>query len=203
MKEASYTKWFGTWLSTEDETRDQVYEDDLIEDLGAIISDSSIVNKLVNELRHLYRYWEICDEDNDVFLTLLKDKILSYKDYYLEMLTTYQTQINFLDGRKTTISSYGSSNASNTGSSTSSTTNQDYLLPNKTINSGKGNLSQQNENSNMSGSTNTGNSSYADTKTVTGDVDVVEAKQKMLKLIRNLYYEWAKKCEDCFMGIFY
>lgn len=203
MNDAEITKYFKTWYTSPiSSTTTSTWLQSLLGDLTDIVG-SDVASKLVSMLRAQYDYWEICDNDNLIFFNLLVNKIISYKDYYLELLTAYATQINFLDGRKTIISREGTGDGTNHGESTGSSTNQDYLLPNKNINEGLGNLSQQNVNNNSGESDGTSHSEYEDTETRTGDVDVVDAKKRYLDLIRNIYYEWAKKCEDCFIGLFY
>lgn len=202
MLEALYSKFYKDWLEEDSDTYQQTYELSLFD----ILDDNNVTEtnarKLIEMLKLKYSYWEICEDDNDTFLILLTNKILAYRDYYQEIIDAYNTQINFLDGKKTVVTREDDSNGSGSSSGSNSSTGKGYELPNKTINDGLGNLS----NANTSTGENENESSYEDhsegTLTTIGDVDVVDAKRRYLDLIRNIYAEWASKCEDCFLGIF-
>lgn len=202
MNDALYTKYFKDWYSsTVTEQSSTTWLQNLLSDLADITS-SEIAPKLVQMLRAKYDYHEICDEDSQIFFNLLINKIITYKDYYMELLAAYNTQINFLDGKKTVVTREDDSNGSGSSSGSNSSTGKGYELPNKTINDGLGNLS----NANTSTGENENESSYEDhsegTLTTIGDVDVVDAKRRYLDLIRNLYSEWADKVYDCFIGLY-
>ena len=202
MKEASFTKYFKTWyLSPISSTSTSTWLQNLISDLNDILG-SEVSSKLVSMLRAKYDYHEICDEDDAIFFQLLVNKIITYKDYYLELLEAYATEIDFLDGRKSTVSRSGSGSGSSESSNEGSTTSKDYLLPNKDINGGKGNLSQQNEGSSDNSGSSSSSNEYEESVTMVGDVDVVDAKRRYLNLIRNIYSEWADKLYDCFIGLY-
>ena len=202
MLDALYTMYFKDWLNAEFEEEQQTYASSLYDYLTDEITSHETVTNLIDQLKWQYSFWEICEEDAEVFLTILVNKILSYKDYYLEMLQAYAVEIDFLDGNKTVITREGTGSRNESGESSSDVVDKDYLLPNKSINSGKGNLSQQREGTSGSTSSNDMSNEFEETITTLGAVNVVEAKRKYLDLIRNLYYEWAKRCEDCFLGIY-
>lgn len=203
MSEALYTSTFIDFLDAE-VTPNVTYELRLEQTICYANTrvTASIAQQLIKMLKWKYSYWEICEEVFSTFLLILRNKILAYSDYYVELLNAYNTQIDFLDGKKTLTTRGGSTNTTGSATNTNEGTNKRYELPNKTINEGRGNLSNETDTNNEDTSSTEVEELYDETITTKGDVDVVDAKRRYLDLIRNLYSEWAEKCEPCFLGIF-
>lgn len=163
--------------------------------------------------------WEISGETLQEQRLFMQQKFIEYRDYYGEMLDAYEEQIEWLDG-VITSEKYEEDNG-NTREFTAGVvikttdtpgavhTTEDYDLPRS--------ASTENRPSSKSVSTPSGNDIRTVGPDTTSDKDVtedtgskdydrtvksgnpIEQKQKMLKLIRNLYSEFAERFRPCFI----
>ena len=200
--EALYTKLYTEWLQTEPigSTSYAFILDNELKNVYNIPTD--IADKIITMLEDLYWNHEIAYEDDDDFLNSLLHKLNSYKDYYLELITAYQVQINMLDGNKTVITRQGSSSGTSSSENEGSSRNEDYNLPNKTINEGLGNLSSANKGTNANSGSSEESGEYEESITTIGAANVIDLKKKYLDIIHNYIYDWCEHCKVCFLGIY-
>lgn len=127
---------------------------------------------------------ETIEESKTYIDNLFKKKV----DYYNELLDAYETQINMLDGRLETISTTSNRDISDT------TSNENIDLPNKVTSQEyitdkqKGNREHQDN--------------YTNTINIKGRENVIELKRQYMKLLRNVYEEFAKEFEVCFITLY-
>jgi hypothetical protein len=164
-------------------------------------------------LKSRYYNYEIAGETMGEFQEMLEMRFNQVKDYYIEMLEAYETKINMLDGRKTTrevidtreVNGWSYNNNTQKGSSSSDSTYID--LPrsssteerptNKTANTNNDNSNASNDSKYNTKDTNTR------TATITGVDSQVELKEKYLKIIKNIWLEFADELKPCFLQLYY
>ena len=137
-------------------------------------------NKFIEVFRAKWDLYDIGGETIELFKSFIDNRFKLKKEYYQQLLNEYETEFNYLDGRKTTTAYYESVNTDNTN----------YDLPRKT---GAEGTATTKENVN-------GTHNY--TRTLTGDVDVLDLKSRYLKYIRNIYEDFAEDFKDCFSLIY-
>lgn len=164
-------------------------------------------------LKSRYYNYEIAGETMGEFQEMLEMRFNQVKDYYIELLEGYETKINMLDGRKTTREYTetrdinGSSNNSNVQKSSSTSNNVYTDLPrsssteerptNKTAITNSDDNSINNDNQYSTKDT------TSRTATITGVDSQVELKEKYLKIIRNIWLEFADELKPCFLQLYY
>lgn len=194
--------------------------DDTIPELLTFGDD--IKDKAIREMvMDMYWNWEIAGETIGEFKGMLKHSFNSVRDYYNEMIDAYQTKINMLDGKKTTITvkvndtttesghNEGSSSGTNDRDTSSSTSKYDLPRSSTTENrpSGKTEDTAKDERSSSSSASNDYNSSKAATKDKNieklGSESVIKLKQEYMSIIRNIYKECANSLGKCFLDLFW
>ena len=209
MSSSVYTMQLQEALSVDPSLMDGVGWNDNENDRDSILKQM-IIDKFWN--------WEIAGE------TLGEEKLfLTHKfgEYYKEMLDAYEAEIEWLDGQ-ITVEEYDEENG-NTREFTAGVvikttdtpgavhTTEDYDLPRS--------ATTENRPSSKSVSTPSGNDTRVVGPDATSDKDVtedtgskgfdrtvksgnpIEQKEKMLKMIRNLYSEFADRFKVCFLDL--
>lgn len=155
-----------------------------------------------------YRYYEICDKDESIFLQCVNDVYDEHKKYYLELLENYNKEYDYATGNKRIVSRDDSAVASHNKdvSGKSESTSKEYDLPNKTVdpNDEFGYLTGADKNENENQVSDVGSStsdSHSDVTTIYAD-EFLDLKRKYLAQIRNVYSEFADKFKDCFLHIY-
>lgn len=170
--------------------------------------------------------YEIGGETIPQFKSFLEHRFNLVKDYYIEKLNAYETQINMLDGAKvvTTTNVVEENTTNTTGSSETTTdneahdhitsTNNTYDLPRKQVNEGDGYLTSKTTddrqddsdyNTKVVGTTQndgTAHNTSTGTTTTTGGINVIQLKKDYLDLLRNVYEEFANEFKTCFCLIY-
>lgn len=164
--------------------------------------------------------YEIGLETIGLFKLTLEQRFNRYKNYYEELLDTYETNINFLDGIKSTrtISETNLKDDTDVASSTRALTRDETktlgesttTLPRvQTANSipsskvdGTTEISDTTNDSVNYNNTKTINEERTLTETKTGDENVIKLKVEYMNQIRNLYEEFSKEFKSCFIQIF-
>ena len=181
---------------------------------------SEQTKKLLDMLYSKYAIYEISGETIQEFKLYLENKFNQYKDYYLEMISAYETQVEWLDGLITqdTYDLHDTSDEKytpgvimrTTDSPGVTMTDEHYDLPRS---SSSENRPSSRDVSTPSGSTTrtvepvgtNNNDTYKKVDkggTVTRThADQVEQRDKYLKSIRNLYSEFADKFKPCFLDM--
>ena len=170
----------------------------LLDELQFTNEDDTI--KFIKMLKNKWFIYEIGGETIEEFKTYLTTTFNEYIEYYEEMLNAYKTEINMLDGIKTSIA-YDETKQQDTSLDNSGTSeDKTFGLPNKTTSTDylteRGTIN------------NTARETFSDTTTKnhsiqrTGGVNVIELKREYMNLIRNLYSEFADKFQKCFITLY-
>lgn len=157
----------------------------------AIVQEPTLLDEFVletteqtNMFKEIFRAkWDLYDiggETIEIFKAFIDNRFALKKEYYQQLLNEYYDDFNYLDGRKT-ITSY---------SETVNTDNTNYDLPRKTGATGTATTKE-----NVNGT-------HTYTRTLTGDVDMLDLKARYLKYIRNVYEDFANEFKDCFSLIY-
>lgn len=155
-----------------------------------------------------YRFYEICDIDEEVFLRCVQDVYDEYINYYTELFVNYKKTYDYSVGNKRTMVRHDESHSEREGTTntTGGSTKRDYDLPNKTVDSTSENgyltgksVGDMTETVGDEGSK---DSTYDSTITNTYDNEFLDLKKKYLAQIRNLYEEFAERFSDCFLHLF-
>lgn len=163
---------------------------------------------LIDMFYSMYRYYEICDIDETVFLQCITDVYKEYHDYYLELKTNYDKEYDYSTGNKRIVQRQDSSSSESSRSAegTSNNTNREYDLPNKVVdpNTEDGYLTGK--------TTDNGGNTLDESKTASAELDssvttifadeFLDLKRKYLNQIRNVYKEFVDKFKVCFLHIY-
>lgn len=155
-----------------------------------------------------YRYYEICDDSEEVFKQCVFDVFHEYYDYYTQVLTAYKNDISFEDILSRTTTRTDTSSTSENGSVETEGANvhREYDLPNKVVSqqSEDGYLTSKDTDSASSSSSNESSreNEYSSDITNTDNREFVRLKQEYLKHIRDIYEEFTNKFEECFLHIY-
>lgn len=196
LTEAKYTK-----LYKDIDAETKLAVDTLLDSFG----EDEWLSKLVEAK---FRYYEICDEDEDVFFQVMSDTFYLHVQYYTELLENYQKEYDYATGNKRIVSrdDNGSATHAKNVSGTSNTRTDNYSLPNRVIdpNDEKGYITDAEITKNSNDVNDTGASSsetHSDITTIYAD-EFLDLKRKYLSQIRNVYSEFADKFKDCFLHIY-
>lgn len=191
---------------------------DVLENI--VMDTTEHTSKLRDMLAAKWSIYEISGETIPEFKLFLECKFNQYKDYYVEMLGAYETEINWINGliTSTNLSEAGTDNKDYTPGAVYETetspgvsiTDENYDLP----------RSASSENRPSSKTVSTPSGSDVRTVTPTGGTDntlstvsrnvitsmtradQIEQRDKYLKSIRSLYAEFADKFKPCFLDIY-
>ncbi len=159
--------------------RDAIKEEpDLLENL--VLKTQEQTNKFIKVFRAKWDLYEIGGETIELFKAFITNRFNLKIDYYQQMIDEYEKEFDYLDGRKT-VTEYHE---------TADTNSTDYDLPRSNGSAGKA-TTKTNVNGNLGW-----------TRTLKGDEDVLELKERYLKFIRNLYENFAEEFKDCFALIY-
>lgn len=176
------------------------------------MSTTSRTNELISRLTAMYNNRQIGSDSIDTFKLWITDKFNEIKVYYENKLNIYERELNGDDGRKISRikSEANHSRIDNTSSlSHQENVNEDttnYDLP-RTTNpvakpTTKTNVSGNTNGTNNNTSASEGNGTNNSNETITGDVNVIEQREKWLKFIRDLYLDMCKEFKDCFALVY-
>lgn len=141
-------------------------------------------NKFRQMFIAIWGVYEIGGETIPQFKDFVKLRFDEYKDYYIEKINAYETQINMLDGMKETYSE----TITNDGTNNSAIID----LPNK-----------QTTKEYISNKQNTKiDNTETRTYSRTGGINVIKLKEDYLKLLQNIFKEFVDKFDTCFIQIF-
>lgn len=146
----------------------------------APIWDTTHVTKLEEEIYSKFYMYEVFVDDVSCMHNAIINIFKSYAQYYNDLLTAYETQIDALEGKKVSI----------TYTPRSKYESKTYDLP----------RSESTIDRPSSKATN-GGIDGTDT-TVTTDVNALEQKKRYIGLARNVYDEFASKFVSCFIEMF-
>ena len=180
---------------------------------GLTLDTEAHTDKLKSMITDRYWNWEIGGETLGEFKSMLLHRFHTIRDYYIELISAYETKINMLDGKKTSIiidedttdKDTSSGTLSHTGTNSSDGKNYDLPRSNATENR----PSSRNE-SLLTITTKDTSSGTMDKKgtrdktvTTTGGESVIELKREYLKLLRNVWLELVNELSPCFLDLFF
>lgn len=183
---------------------------DLLDNL--VMSTEDRTNNFKDMFKAVYNNKSIGAETVNLFRLWIEDKFNEVKRFYEAKLDIYEKQLNGDDGRKivraTNESNTAKTETKNTlaGSTNDTTNTTNYDLPRTTTPVEKPTTKQsivsavQNaENSTINSS---GNGSKEVQEIITGDVNIIEQREKWLNYIRDIYRDMCKEFKDCFALIY-
>lgn len=179
-----------------------------IETLFSSFDKDDTNNELYNHFISMYRFNEICIDDEALFLTIIEDTFNEHKDYYTQVLEAYKKDINIDDitskSSNRTDTNNGTQNES--GNTSGSNTTRKYDLPNKVINpneeDGYLTAKDKNESTGTVQDTKTHNNTYTSTNNSKDNRDFIRLKKEYLSHIRSIHEEFADRFSDCFLHIY-
>lgn len=153
-----------------------------------------------------FRYYEINDESEDVFVQCVTDTFNEYVDYYQELYDNYSKQYDFAtQNKRVTIRDDSSSTSkSEESSATGNSSSTHYDLPNKTVSSPDGYVDDVTKDADTRTGAVVGSSSNDYDSTVTTEFhnEFLTLKRQYLAQIRNVNHEFAEKFVDCFIKVY-
>lgn len=178
------------------------YETDLLDNLE--MSTDTRTQNFINMFKSIYNSKSIGAETISLFRYWIEDKFNEVKDYYEKKLDIYEMELNGNDGNKITRSL-----TENNGSTVSNTTNTDitdtvtnYDLPRSSNATAIPTTQATDVQDKDATSTSTGTGNRSLSETITGDVNVIEQREKWLNYIRNIYKDMCNEFKDCFAIIY-
>ena len=153
---------------------------------------SSNCRKLTDMILEKFRLWEVFTLDESLFFVAMNDIFKRYKDYYGELITAYQTEINFLDGDKVTTN-YENDNVL--------TPRAQYETVNYDLPRSQSNIDRPTTKMSNGGVSGTDTTHY-EGETVRKGGNVIELKKKYMDLLRNVFDEFAEKFRPNFIELF-
>ena len=145
--------------------------------------------------------WEISGETLQEEALFLEMKFNEYKDYYLELLEAYETEIdNWLAGTVVSEEGEASSESSKDFTPRAEYTNEDYDLPRSTTSENRPSAKHTSKGTGGKDTTEDESSGSHSLTRTTGDP--IEQKAKYMKLLRSVYSEFADKFKPCFIDLF-
>lgn len=161
-----------------------------------VLSNSLRTIKFRAMFKAVYGTKSIAGETIELFKIYITNTFNEYREYYEEKLDVYEKELNYDNG--IVIHREHSDDGSSSASMGNSTSNENYDLPNKTTEG-----EYITDKSKGTSKTNSNDSYEKDiVEDVTGGVNVVEQRDKMLDYIRSIYKEFVDRFWDCFSVVY-
>ena len=151
-----------------------------------------------------YALLEISLETVDLFKEAIDNRFIIKKDYYIELINAYETRINMLDGLVTTKSGESESSESNSSTFTPGVKSQstNYDLPRSTASqehASNKTISEILEGEDTTEGSRSLENEYGET---TKSANAIDQKKKYMKMLRNVYEEFAREFYPCFLDMY-
>ena len=200
--------------------------DDVTENLTlleALEKDSSILDyltlanplwdaKLLKRFKGMYGSRQIATNNLGEFKLWIKLINDEYSNLYQDKLSIYELQLNGDDGvkisratAKTNTAQSATTNGLTSATNDSiNTTNYDLARTSNPVEkpTTKQSVSEAIQNTQNSTINSSGNGSESIAETITGDVNVIEQREKWIKFIRDLILDYCKEFKDCFALVY-
>ena len=156
----------------------------------------------------MYRYYEINDTDESVFLQCVFDTFYEHKAYFKELYDNYTKEYDYATGNKRITSRNDSSESSKTEdiSSTDENTRKHYDLPHKDIQdqliNGYIDDVVKNNGGSTSNAESSGSNTYDSVVTTEYKNEFLTLKRQYLNQIRNVNHEFCERFHDCFLSVY-
>lgn len=171
-------------------------------------ADGALTKELWSMIMTKYRYYEINDNDEQVWLQCMKDIFDEYRTYYLDVAFNYYRQFNIDLSTKRIVERNDSSVAIKDGESTYSADNdtKTYDLPHRQVDdpTSSGYMTDKtvNTDSSTTSDSSKAENAYNSKVETTNNRDFISLKTEYLSQIRNLISEFAERFSDCFIQIY-
>lgn len=154
-----------------------------------------------------YRFYEINDVDENIFVISVQDTFNQHKDYYIQLARAYYKMFDFTTANKRRVQreDSGTTQVNTSTESEGNTENDTYGLPNKQVNTLKdGYLTNVEKGSShdAADSTREGTTSLVSDVVTTYDNEYLDLKRQYVRQLRNLMLEFVDKFEDCFLHVY-
>ena len=163
-------------------------------------------DKLFEMVLSKFGFYEIITGNTNDLYTLFSEIYEENYEYYHELLVNYKKEYDYAIGNRRTVKRHdvGSNNKGGSRTNSYDDTSKEYDLPNRSINSGDGNLTSKNESNGGTSDeyTENGNNVYDSEVTNVYDNEFLDLKRKYLSQIRNVYSEFANKFSECFIHMY-
>lgn len=163
-------------------------------------------NDLFDMFMVMFRYYEINDESEDVFVQCVLDTYNEHLKYFKELYDNYTKEYDYATGNKRIVSRSDSSESSKTEdiTNTDNNTRSHYDLPNKTVQSPDGYIDDVTKDNGGSTSNADTNSSHSYESSVTTEYknEFLTLKRQYLNQIRNINREYCERFHDCFLSVY-
>ena len=162
--------------------------------------------KFKEVLKGKFNLYEIGLETPHLFQEALVNKLAVKKDYYLELIEAYETNIKnlMLDGlvSTTTTEHTGEGTNSNTVTPRTKTESIHYDLPRSIA---ADNYPSSKDTSEVVSGTDSSEGSYSDeftNESTTKTGNAIDQKVKYMKMLRNVWEEFANEFKSCFLDLY-
>ena len=153
---------------------------------GLVMSTADRTSKLKEMFISRWDIYEIGLETINLFKLCINNKFNTLVD-------AYETKINMLDGKKFSITTTRNKTINTDGNNES----LNYDLP-RTVQAESKPSSKSSSNS-----ANNSNEDSTETITQTGNENVIELKKEYMKIIKNIYLDFAEDFKTCFLDLYY
>lgn len=160
---------------------------------GLVMSTADRTKKLKEMFINRWEIYEIGLETINLFKLCINNKFNTIVGFYEELLDAYETKINMLDGKKFSITTTRNKAINTNGNNE----NLNYDLP-RTVQAESKPSSKSSSNS-----ANNSNEDSTETITQTGNENVIELKKEYMKIIKNIYLDFAEDFKTCFLDLYY
>lgn len=161
-------------------------------------------NKFKDVLKGKFKLYEIGLETPHLFQEALVNKLAVKKDYYLELIHAYETQVNMLDGLVSTTTTEHEGNGSNSNTVTPRTKTESihYDLPRSTASD---NHPSSKDTTEVVNGTDSSSGTYLDhfeNESTTKTGNAIDQKVKYMKMLRNVWEEFVTEFKSCFLDLY-
>lgn len=155
-----------------------------------------------------FRYYEIIDSDEDVFVQCITDIYEEHLNYFQSILTAYKKDIDIDDitTKTSTRTDTNEGEKESSGSTTTDNTHREYDLPNKVISSTDENgyltAKDTTNNTGTVSDSESHSNTYTSDNTSKDNKDFIRLKREYLAHIRDIYEEFTDRFYDCFIHVY-
>ena len=197
LTEAKYTKLLDDISNETMSALNRIFDD----------FDEDMPDELVTHFFSMYRYYEICDEDESVFLQCVSDIYNEHANYYKKILQAYKNDIDITKITERTSSRQDQSAGSKTSTGTSlvASTDKRYDLPNSQVTGQDGGYLSEKGTEDSVTNTNLNDrhtNAYNTSTTSKDNRDFISAKVEYLRHIRDIYEEFVSEFKECFILVY-
>ena len=179
---------------------------DKLNEIKTAFNSFNNTDDLYDMFINMYRYYEINDASEDVFVQCVIDTFNEHKSYFKELYDNYTKEYDYATGNKriTTRNDTSASSKTEAVTNTDNNTKTHYDLPNKTVQSPDGYIDDvtKDNGSSTSNANASGSNNYDSIVTTEYKNEFLALKRQYLNQIRNINREYCERFHDCFLSIY-